>query len=561
MATSSSQPIALPTTNDYIMADNFDPASYTRHFLGSPISWRASPKMSSSIDSDRGSIINAFNAFDREGELCRNYTCCGIHLNDLHALLEHFEDVHILVVDPKAPAQIHVPFNPQCVDPPQPTFDSSDDMEFDIDLDSSSSSLHSVPPTPAATSSRSSPSSAAPTPPRTPISSAYPSPTVAAPPSLAYLQPQSHYIQAPQFTQYQTTPSHTPYTSQPPSPGHPHPLGGFIQNHPNVVAHPEEAFNSYARFSSDYSSHLPGAQYNAASGDDQVVVPPEYTGAPTVVGEYPANQQQGYLGQPMGMQIPDAQGQQCIPPALLFGTINATAGEKKTRDGANRTSPQPLPSKVRLKIRALGDHATRSTPTTPTTISPSHTPGPSSTTTPAPNPATNQVQVATSSLLLSKPFRCPKPNCNKSYKQANGLKYHMTHGSCNFAPPKDLEHVKDLLERKRREREAREEENNGAGGSGRGGLSRSASVGSIGTKGAASPRTTDGSGSNPTDSYYTDLAGLGSITETELREVEREAEKRLRPFACGVGDCQRRYKNMNGLRYHYQVGLQIKNKT
>ncbi|KAF6756664.1 hypothetical protein DFP72DRAFT_846522 [Ephemerocybe angulata] len=34
--------------------------------------------------------------------------------------------------------------------------------------------------------------------------------------------------------------------------------------------------------------------------------------------------------------------------------------------------------------------------------------------------------------------------------------------------------------------------------------------------------------------------------------VEREAEKRLRPFACGVGDCQRRYKNMNGLRYHYQ---------
>lgn len=37
-----------------------------------------------------------------------------------------------------------------------------------------------------------------------------------------------------------------------------------------------------------------------------------------------------------------------------------------------------------------------------------------------------------------------------------------------------------------------------------------------------------------------------------MREVEREAERRLRPFACGVADCQRRYKNMNGLRYHYQ---------
>lgn len=42
------------------------------------------------------------------------------------------------------------------------------------------------------------------------------------------------------------------------------------------------------------------------------------------------------------------------------------------------------------------------------------------------------------------------------------------------------------------------------------------------------------------------------ISEGELREVEREAERRLRPFACGIGDCQRRYKNMNGLRYHYQ---------
>src|SRR6202030_3394347 len=54
-----------------------------------------------------------------------------------------------------------------------------------------------------------------------------------------------------------------------------------------------------------------------------------------------------------------------------------------------------------------------------------------------------------SSLLLTKPFRCPKPNCNKSYKQVNGLKYHMTHGSCNFAPPKDLEQVQALLASKR----------------------------------------------------------------------------------------------------------------
>ena len=87
-----------------------------------------------------------------------------------------------------------------------------------------------------------------------------------------------------------------------------------------------------------------------------------------------------------------------------------------------------------------------------------------------------------SSLMVTKPFKCPKPNCNKSYKQANGLKYHMTHGSCNFTPCKEGEMLKE------------------------------------------------------------------GMSDSEVREIE----KRLRPYACGVGDCARRYKNMNGLRYHYQ---------
>ena len=115
----------------------------------------------------------------------------------------------------------------------------------------------------------------------------------------------------------------------------------------------------------------------------------------------------------------------------------------------------------------------------------------------------------------------------------------MTHGSCNFAPPKDLEHVKDLLERKRREREA-------AGGVPRSnthpGSNEPGTIGGL-------PSTLD---TQLLSSYYDLNLSSMNITESELREVEREAEKRLRPFACGVGDCQRRYKNMNGLRYHYQ---------
>ena len=121
---SSSQPIALPSASSSSSSTNnsdfamdgvgsytgsgsgpFNPASYTRHFMGSPISWRAgsfgmsmtgttpgnpsswssrfpvgSPthqllssweagKTPSSMDVDRSSIVNALNVFDREGEL------------------------------------------------------------------------------------------------------------------------------------------------------------------------------------------------------------------------------------------------------------------------------------------------------------------------------------------------------------------------------------------------------------------------------------------------------------------------------------------------------------
>jgi len=157
----------------------------------------------------------------------------------------------------------------------------------------------------------------------------------------------------------------------------------------------------------------------------------------------------------------------------------------------------------------------------------------------------------------------------------------MTHGSCNFAPPKDLEHVKDLLERKRREREglAASDENSS-------GLTRSTSLGSAPTaaqhryanesmttpstptisshpspnnSASTTPSTTPppaaSSSSTPSPSSQSPpikhndrlspssiltYSDLSNISEHDLREVEREAERRLRPYACSVGECQRR---------------------
>ncbi|GJN91862.1 hypothetical protein Rhopal_004887-T1 [Rhodotorula paludigena] len=81
-----------------------------------------------------------------------------------------------------------------------------------------------------------------------------------------------------------------------------------------------------------------------------------------------------------------------------------------------------------------------------------------------------------------KPFKCTVPGCDKSYKQQNGLKYHRLHGHCGANAVKD---------------------------------------------------------------------GLDPRNEGK-------------PYVCHVASCGKRYKNMNGLRYHYQhsgahgaLGLQM----
>ncbi|KAJ2913259.1 hypothetical protein MD484_g7145, partial [Candolleomyces efflorescens] len=638
-SSSTSQPIALRPNNnaapDYRMHDPngsfpasssgpFNPASYTRQFIGSPISWRngsfgmsgisssahghpaswgtrfpiGSPTHrllssfeSGSVDGDRESIQNALNIFDREGELvsrtdtspdthlnpvsqCRNYHCCSLQLDDLHALLEHFEEVHIMVLDrdPQNPqAMIGVPFHPRVVEiTPQQQLQQQErkrqqhlfaphkhqqaanpfdpeDMELELDLDSSAplQPLPSAPPPSAAqsASSHSSPSSGAPSPPDTPIStplSAYPSPHAFVPSHLpnGHLSP---YVSQPSSpgtgtaaSTRQSSPTGTSSSSSNLRPNLNVNLAYHQRSHlssPSILAHPEDAFNSYARFASDYSSGLPGAQYNGACVDEASAL----TWQQVQALQQQQPQQQPQQGQPQNG---------CLPPALLFSTSCTPAG---TPGGSRAPSPVLHSSQM----------PNTSPPTTSSPLNKSHTPGSPqrATTHSAPNSAASSssqnpsapanILRPAASLLLSKPFRCPKPNCNKSYKQANGLKYHMTHGSCNFAPPKDLEHVKDLLERKRREREAQGLIATPQGASS---LNRSLSVGSNGTVGGL-PSTLD---TALLSSYYDLNLQSMNITETELREVEREAEKRLRPFACGVGDCQRRYKNMNGLRYHYQ---------
>jgi transcription factor SFP1 len=323
-------------------------------------------------------------------------------------------------------------------------------MELDLDLDNT---IQPVLPS-RQSSTRSSPSSSGPSPPETPIST----------PLSPYASPRSSVSHHLPLIGNLPFANYSPFISAPPSPPStiydpstaastrhnspnladvPLPVtncrtnlnialasGGFPRANPAAVTHltnPEEAFNVYARFASDYSSTMPGAQFNAASCDEASAL-------------NLTSQQERQLQ----LQQQDRHSG-CVPPALLFAST-ASASASRVSNPAQQGS-----NGSRLSSGPSGIAKAYSVPQ----LSPPASAGVTSSgpgTTSSPGPSALSATRPPASLLLSKPFKCPKPNCNKSYKQANGLKYHLTHGSCNFAPPKDLEHVKDLLERKRREK-------------------------------------------------------------------------------------------------------------
>ncbi|KAI1783943.1 hypothetical protein LXA43DRAFT_1101923 [Ganoderma leucocontextum] len=440
---------------------------------------------------------------------CRDYTCCGLNLTNLHALVQHFDECHVVVLDPYAPQQPLPPTTtllptpagqrmpsyypnvntvssqqrPQCVQGQQQTqsiayqgFDPDDPDYNDLNVDQKASS---------ALSSR------APLAPDMPISiplSGYPSPTLSV---LTYSAAPSSRLSPPVSPMDTTTvlPSRgTHHHSH-----HTHPQRSFRPAGPSTAVHclSKDALNA------NYSSLLPGAERNTSLFMQQgtALAPMNDSGS----------QEQNDPGSGNG----ENKSAMYVPTALL---LRGSAGN--TPDSMSASSPLVSP------ILGSGGSAYRVN-TQASSSGPVYSSGTGSSSSNATASSSGVAQTARASttlsrsasrLLLSKPFNCPRPNCNKSYKQVNGLKYHITHGTCNFAQPKDLEHLQGLLAGKQFEKAA-----------------------------------------------ATGFQGQVTLSDAELREVKKEAERRLKLYACGVGECQRRYKNMNGLRkslflwcYHYQ---------
>ena len=421
---------------------------------------------------------------------CENFLCCGRHLTDLHALLEHLEEVH---------------YNHLSTHNPQ----------------HSTTGYTSAPSLPL-----SSPRTAAFTCERSPSS--------------------------PNQDQWRLPPILSVNYSQ----------WGFAG--PRLASapltYPEGVFNAYARFVSDYSCCMPGTQFNGAHTDwDSALI-----GYNLTTWEQQQRAQSGgcvapALLSPDTTNISDAAGSQIQPSQLKAQTPLSPAGTHQARLEECETSPTPREG---YSSTSLTSGSTVLFAFESSSQSPQHSrrerPG-----------------------LLSKPFRCPMPNCNKSYKQANGLQYHRVHGTCKFSPQQSLEYIRDLVTETRRRKE--QVQTGVARGVGAASMARSGAVQRVFTRntllgGFSSPAS--GLGSTPqiqkqTSSTHTKLAQpipgpadarpispatilrlssseLSLIPTADLLEVELEAERRLKPFACRAGACTKRYKGMNGLKYHSQ---------
>ncbi|KAI9598528.1 hypothetical protein BDF19DRAFT_411204 [Syncephalis fuscata] len=102
--------------------------------------------------------------------------------------------------------------------------------------------------------------------------------------------------------------------------------------------------------------------------------------------------------------------------------------------------------------------------------------------------ASSSTTGAACTTLVDRPYRCAVPGCEKSYKNANGLKYHNLHGHCN------------------------------------------------GTASAAS-------GSH-------NVTHNGNGADGALANATRGVQ--VKPYRCTIPECGKSYKNLNGLKYHVE---------
>lgn len=200
--------------------------------------------------------------------------------------------------------------------------------------------------------------------------------------------------------------------------------------------------------------------------------------------------------------------------------------------------------------------------------------------------------------LGDRPYKCQSPGCDKAYKQMNGLKYHRLHGQCNqnaLAPPKketvvaaadkaaasvvptapaaataptpgiSASTLSTALAISAALNEAANKSAAAAAVVSKAAASSPSTPVSAPAAAAATNSTTsiDSNDGITTPSPTSSTPG-SPRSSSESLSGDSNSSKVERAYLCQVGQCGKRYKNLNGLRYHYHhsgshglLGLQL----
>jgi transcription factor SFP1 len=168
--------------------------------------------------------------------------------------------------------------------------------------------------------------------------------------------------------------------------------------------------------------------------------------------------------------------------------------------------------------------------------------------------------------LGDRPYKCTSPGCDKAYKQMNGLKYHRLHGQCNqnmLPPQQQLNSVvndnaasSNAATASATSATSSTTATGAASGNGSStsaiGTSKSSPV--ISNNAVTSPLaiSTSRTASPTRQASVSEAGGETSPTASSPDSTGAAAQaKQDKIYICQVGACGKRYKNLNGLRYHY----------
>ncbi|SPO27688.1 related to Zinc finger protein SFP1 [Ustilago trichophora] len=396
-----------------------------------------------------------------ESTFCRNFTCCGQKLDDLHDLLQHYEECHVRFEDDEMPAMI------------------ADD---EVESSDSSTASTSQPSSPRSSNAGSTAAAAA-------------SATAATTPGAT-------------TDSTVTTPTGLDDTDKASA------FDTAVMRSPSLSKSKKRSFGQYANASSanpNGAIHqslrralIDGGVGRRTPGSPNIYAPnspfstpgSSIPGTPSIDNEndsYFSNGLNPAAFSALSIRSSNADEHHlpsCAPPNLFFPASGTASSSSQPPAKREKTSAVPNASTIALE---------------------------------------NALRAGAAN--IDKPYKCPAPGCDKAYKQMNGLKYHRLHGHCNqnnlpitaqaAAQPPTI-HITTNSTKTSPQPESGD--------------------GIKSEDGATTP--TLGSPSSPTASSNSSPDPASPATYAPIALGDRL-------YICQVGACGKRYKNLNGLRYHY----------